>query len=134
MTPDEALAFFLDMNLTKHKYILLRKTSKKQKALIYPTYEELVAAKKACYPSNINVTEIGCSIPVQDSVDHIARRIAKIPTVYFNPETSYEMIYKYGGDGSSNQALYKQRFLTAERSESEGRFVNFEMTISTVLF
>lgn len=41
MSPKEALAFFVDAKLTRHKYILIRNEAKRRNADIYPCYDKI---------------------------------------------------------------------------------------------
>lgn len=111
-TNDEALAFFLDNNLTKQQYINIRLSAKKKNVNIYPTYEQILEAKRKCYPKNIQVKETACEINIQDLLDHTIVRIFTIPSLpkIENRMHNFEIIYKWGCDGSSGQSQYKQRY------------------------
>lgn len=110
-TADEALAFILDNNLTKQQYINIRLGSKKRMCNIYPSYEKVFVEKKKCYPSNIDIGESSCKIPLQNLLDHTTNRIFQIPSIFkINLRTSLKIIYKWGCDGSSGQSQYKQKF------------------------
>lgn len=111
-SPDQALAFFIDNKLTKEQYINIRKGAKKRNCNIYPSYEILKVEKKKCYPDNCNITETSCQIPLQDLLNHTAKRILQIPTIKSIEQnmTNLEIIYKWGCDGSSGQARYNQKF------------------------
>ena len=78
-TNDEALALFVDLKLTKHKYKLLRNLLKKKNADILPSYEEVSNAKTNCYPPStaIQITETGATIRLQGLLDHTAARLLK---------------------------------------------------------
>jgi len=43
---DEALAFFIENKLTKQQYINIRKSAKERRANIYPSYDNVLIAKK----------------------------------------------------------------------------------------
>lgn len=60
---DKVLAMYLDLRISKGKYYKL----KKHIASIYPntnisTYQQLVKAKKRCYPKHIEISEMGASV------------------------------------------------------------------------
>lgn len=59
MTPDEALALFINCDLSKTSYLSLRAESKKRNANIYPMYQKITEAKKKCYPDNVTVNDSG---------------------------------------------------------------------------
>lgn len=125
-TYDEGLAFLLDHDLTTEEYVSIRKGALKHNAKLYPAYYPYVLdAKKKCYPANINVSELGCSVPLQDLLNHTSQRICMIPEVVSRLKENYknfEMISKYGCDGSSDQSLYKQRFQSGVVPSTETRF------------
>lgn len=60
MTPDEALALFMNTKLTRSQYNMIRcEVNKRCKTQIFPSYKKLQEVKKICYPDNIQVTEEG---------------------------------------------------------------------------
>jgi len=108
-TADEALAFFVENNLTKQQYINIRLSAKNRNADIYPSYASIIDAKKLCYPNNCFVSETRCEIKLQDLLDHTSKRIVQIPTVkthHENSFNSFEIFYKW--DGSNGQSPYIQ--------------------------
>jgi len=54
---DKALAFFVENKLTKQQYINIRISAKERRANIYPSYDNVLIAKKKCYPENIHITD-----------------------------------------------------------------------------
>ncbi|KAF2893267.1 hypothetical protein ILUMI_12906, partial [Ignelater luminosus] len=75
LTSDKALASFVQKKLTKNQYVAIHTETKTHNADIYPTYAELLLAKKRCYPENISVTEVSAEIVLQSLLDHTVRRI-----------------------------------------------------------
>lgn len=110
---DEALALLMDNKLTKQQYVNIRISSKKRNCDIYPPYDDIITGKKKCYPNNVEITESGCKIPLQDLLDHTTNRIIQIPQ-HIRPIESHmnnlEMLYKWGCDGSSGQSQYRINF------------------------
>jgi hypothetical protein len=49
-TGDEASALFVNANMTKRKYILIRKEAKQRQCNIYSSYDVLEKEKRTCYP------------------------------------------------------------------------------------
>lgn len=111
-TTDEALAFLIENKLSKQQYINIRIESKTRNCDIYPPYDDIVNEKKRCYPSNIEIMESGCKIPMQDLLDHTTNRIMQIPNIRPIESHMYnlEMLYKWGCDGSSGQSQYRMNF------------------------
>lgn len=70
-SPDKALAVFINTNLTKHSYNLLRDQAKMQNCFIYPSYYKILQAKAECYPNkeDVNITEYSAEINLQALLD-----------------------------------------------------------------
>ena len=122
MTKTEALSLYLDSDLSKSSYQLIRRNAREHNANIYPPYSELLEAKKECYPENITFSETGAEIVLQDLLNHTASRLIDLNKDMINSlETSsiaLNLISKWGYDGSSGQAEYKQRFYSDDGSDS----------------
>lgn len=75
-TADEALALFVDTDLSTHQYELIQHQAKARNANIYPPYYSILEAKKKCYPVSaaVSVTELGANIDLQELLDHTAAR------------------------------------------------------------
>lgn len=56
-TPEEALEFILDNNLSKQQYQNIRNGAKIRKCNIYPTYETVLKVKKQCRVPNVTVSD-----------------------------------------------------------------------------
>lgn len=109
---EEALAFLIDNDLTKTQYVNIRLGAKNRNCDIYPSYEKIMEAKQACYPLNMHISEYRCEIPLQNLLDHTASRISAISSIEKLQENmdNFEIIYKWGCDGSSGHSEYKQKF------------------------
>lgn len=117
ITPDEALAFFVDQKLTKDQYISIRQINKSHNADIYPNYHLLLEAKKLCYPDQITITEFSAEIQLQSLIDHTIKRLVFVQhevlkqlKVGLDTSSHLSIIFKWGCDGASGQSQYKQRF------------------------
>lgn len=111
-TPEEALSLFLDLGLSKEKYIVLRNELKKRKHDALPSYNKIIAAKKECLPVMEEVTNISVSVSLQKLLDSTAGRILHLKTeheIEAMSDTSVVLESKWGCDGSSGQSEYKQR-------------------------
>lgn len=111
-TTDEALCFLLDNDLTKQQYINIRTSAQNRNCTIYPPYSEIINSKKRCYPDDLNITESTCQVPLQNLLNHTATRIIESlnsQTIATGME-NVEMLCKWGCDGSSGHAQYKQKF------------------------
>lgn len=110
---DEALAIFLEADLTTHQYKVMRQGAKDLNADIYPSYKRILNAKKTCYPESLLVTESVAEVKLQDLLNHTASRIIMSQEPLFvrmkYDKISMTLISKWGCDGSSGHSLYKQR-------------------------
>jgi len=80
---------------------------------IYPSYNSILQAKQRCYPDKCFVSESSSNIPLQNLLDHTVQRIFQIPTIQIISQSyNFEMIYKWGCDGSGGHSRYKQIFKT----------------------
>ncbi|KAL4705865.1 hypothetical protein ACJJTC_019300 [Scirpophaga incertulas] len=108
---DEALGLFLSLKLTKRQYNILRKcvNEKDSNASIFPSYYQVQQAKLECYPSKdaTTVTESSAKVKLQALLDITTKRIIA-PLVFDSDFKELTLISKWGFDGASNQAIYKQ--------------------------
>lgn len=120
-TSDEAAALVLDGNISKHLYLCLRNGAKIRNANIYPSYHKVLEAKKETYPRNINASELSCAVPLQDLLDHTAKRILLVLCKTRSDIVPQEckLLVKYGFDGSSGQSRYMQKWLSSADSEGD---------------
>lgn len=113
-TPNEALALFVDLKSTRHKYELLRSQALTRNSDLYPPYYKVAQAKQGCYPiGNIDISDLGVRIPLQSLLDHTAQRLIETcdASLFVSVSKSgLEMISKWGMDGASGQSAYKQIF------------------------
>jgi len=112
---EEALALIVDTKLTRAQYLKLRKAANNKRCNLYPSYDEVLIAKKECYPNDIQITETKGEIKLQSLLDHTVRRLAIVQAdvlsrVVTEGVTTLHMTYKWGFDGSSNHSIYKQKF------------------------
>ena len=119
LTGDDALAVLVAAKLSRHQYDVVRESAPQ----VFPSYKAVQAAKKSCYPSNINATETFASVPLQDLLDHTAQRLilsieAVIETLQETELTKLYLLTKWGFDGSSGHNPYKQAFHGSEASDS----------------
>lgn len=114
---NEALAMILDANLTKAQYINIRNGARLRHSNLYPSYQNVLTAKKDCYPNcnAITVTETSIEIKLQDLLDHTTSRIIDANINKFLALSDCELqsitlTVKWGFDGSSGHSEFKQKF------------------------
>lgn len=119
-SPEEALAFLLDNNLSKDVYINIRLTSKASSADIWPSYNMVREAKSYCRPpkDSIFIDESSAECRLQPLLYHTTTRIVNMQeeVILQNAATSNAkdieaiIIYSWGFDGSTGYSQYKQRY------------------------
>lgn len=113
ITPMKLWLFFEENDLTKQQYISIRLSAKNRNADIYPPYSSIIEAKKLCYPDNCVISETRCEIKLQNLLDHTSLRLFQIPitdTHDSNNMRNFEILYKWGCDGSHGQSSYKEMY------------------------
>ena len=114
ISPQKALALCVASNLTKRGYNTMRETTNDAaKFEIYPAYDRVAAAKSECHPEEITVSEHTAETSLQSLLDHTSRRIVQgldLPESNSSAGTHRAILYvKWGFDGASGQATYKQK-------------------------
>lgn len=121
ITDEQALAVFVDAKLTKRTYNIMRSPVKDR----YPPYDNICAAKQNCRPSNehYKISELLCKVDLQALLDHTCLRLMKlvdteVRQLMLNGCSELRLISKWGCDGSSAHAEYKQRFMDSTSSDA----------------
>lgn len=112
LTPVQALALFIEANLSRKQYEIIRNSDKK----LYPCYTLIQRAKQECYPIReaYHVTATTAEVRLQSLLNHTAQRLLLyledvLETFNIQNIASLELVYKWGCDGSQ-QSQYKQKF------------------------
>lgn len=120
LTPREALRMYVEADLTRRQYEIIRATNKN----FYPSYELLIKAKEECYPphESLRVTATCAESNLQSLLDHTVTRLSifleeVLQTITDNERNSLFITYKWGCDGSQ-QAQYKQKFYNDADSDA----------------
>lgn len=107
----EALKMFIDADLTRGQYEIIRNTNTN----FFPCYSLIQEAKKKCYPppDTSTVTNTSAEIQLQPLIDITVRRLSEfleevLLTIKEEERNTLKLICKWGCDGSQ-QAQYKQR-------------------------
>lgn len=119
---DEALSLFVEAKLTKFQYNLIRSSAKSHNSTLYPNYESITAAKKRCYPENLQISEDTAEVSLQNLLDHTTSRLFEslkevLDTVKPEDCNNLHLICKWGCDGSSGMSQYKQQFSDSSISD-----------------
>lgn len=126
-SPDEALSFLLDNNLSKSQYMNMRIGSKERNADIYPPYATILKAKMECRISGFTVSETTAKVPLGNLLDHTVRRIVQLQNSvieqYLNNKNltfcEATLVLSYGFDGSSGFSNYNQKFTSNDNERND---------------
>lgn len=108
LTPHQALALYLDLDLSERKYNLLRSVVNEIHKDCFPSLYAINQVKNALLPSSINVSETSAEVDVQELVQKTAESIAKVTDLKEGKQV--KLTCKWGFDGSSGHSQYKQKF------------------------
>ena len=122
VSPDEALAMCVSANLNQLAYLEVRKTAReKAKTEIFPSYTEVLQARKKCYPSadSMLFADMSAKVRLQDLLDPTTRRL-----IADFPLDAHEghLHYKWGFDGATGQSIYKQAIEEEDEPAQESLF------------
>lgn len=115
---NKALSLVVECDLSKQQYLTTRAYVNSQNSKILPSYHKILQAKQTCYPSceYMNISENIAEIKLQALLDLTVEQILKIQDSIMvsaldaiDSTKKLYMIWKWGCDGSSGQALYKQK-------------------------
>ena len=120
MSPAEALAMIIKMNLTAANYQALRLKAIDQGADIYPSYKRVKKMKKLCLPLNAQYKADEVVFPMDKVLDHHLKRLLdlnpemleEIENLAAQHQAKFVFFFKYGADGSGNHSHY--RYVDAE--------------------
>ena len=115
-TPEEALATLVDLDLSKAQYERLRLGAIEHGADLYPSYHRVLQAKAACMPSadSMLMSPTLAEVQLQALLDQTTERLLTmqkevVEALKVHDETLHlTCSFKWGMDGSSGHARYKQ--------------------------
>ena len=114
MTPTQALALKVQLDLSDDQYQILRNSAIQQHANIYPTLHALLKAKEECYPVDLSITETSALSSLEAITHHTLSRILELSDENMkeigSKDCSGTFYLKMGFDGASSQSIYNQRF------------------------
>ena len=120
MNSEEALGYLLDNNMSKRNYQNMRLLVKSRGADIFPSYNDVLAAKSKCRPNQqyITISDNSAEVSLQGLLDHTTERIFQLqekPILQFIEQSKAKdietvLICSWGFDGSSGHSAYKQKY------------------------
>lgn len=102
---------------------------------IYPSYDQIKIAKHKCYPDNIEVNEYSASVPLQELVNHTAKRLLESLNLGpndFDDVSNLYLHFKWGCDGSSGHSEYHQKYSATPVDDQEKIDSDCEMDIENM--
>lgn len=135
LTSIQALSMFVEADLSRRQYEIIRNTNKK----LYPCYSVIQKSKQECYPNkeSYRVTETCVEIKLQSLMDHTATRllthIEEVLPLDEEERRSLLIMCKWGCDGAQ-QAQFKQKFECDSDSDAnlfQSSFVPLRLICST---
>lgn len=109
LTPHQALALYLDLDLSENKYKVLRRVVNAVHPNCFPSLYQLNKTKNFLLPSLITVTETSAEVNLQELLQLTARSIINVATLEEGSD-NFKLVCKWGFDGSSGHSQYKQIF------------------------
>ncbi|GBP12939.1 hypothetical protein EVAR_70454_1 [Eumeta japonica] len=103
-TEEEAIALMLQLQLSRDKYIILRKALKEKGVEVLPSYDALQERKKSIIPTGITVSDRKVTVGISSLLENTASRIVSTLTVEQLNKINHsevKLICKWGCDGSS---------------------------------
>ena len=128
ISADDALAHLLHSKLTQDSYVDNRLMCKSHGADIWPTYHDVLAAKKLCRPTGITYGETAVTVPIENRLRHNDERLLQIYNLKFQDlledvedggVLEVEGEAKIGFDGSTGNSMYNQAFSLENRDASD---------------
>lgn len=131
LSDDAALSVLVEYKFSKRTYQGIRKVGKENHCKLYPSYNNVLKAKKRCYPlrTSITITESCAEVKLQALLNHTTERILflqreVIGTLTVENVRNMHLICKWGCDGSSGQSVYKQKFTEDGKSDENVFFTS----------
>ena len=132
LSAESALSVMLQLKLSKNDYQFLRNTSVSNQCRMYPSYNKVSKARKACYPpvDELEITETSAELSLQLLLDITVRRLLilqedVLDTLSLEELNHLELICKWGCDGSSGRSKYKQTLISENGEEIDDSSIFF---------
>lgn len=123
---NQALAMFMDLNLTAKKYSNMKTHHKIITGTdMYPSYATILQAKKDCYPEHIDISESGASVNIISLLVHTTKRILSLldKRAVEGFEKKLLLVGKWGMDGASGQQTTRQKWSDTSCGDDNAVFV-----------
>lgn len=128
LTPDEAVSLIVSTKSSKETYLAYRSVAKRCKSNIYPSWNNVLLAKQACYPNSnaITVNDTAAEIDLENLLHLTASRICQLQSEVIRNCSSDQLtlLCKWGIDGSSGQSNYRQ-LVKSDNDDSSVLIISF---------
>lgn len=128
LSPEEALALFVDCKMSRASYERVRATAKQAGHKLYPPYYLITRAKRACCvpEDKMTITEARAELSLQAILDLTAQRLCQVqqPVLKHLMDEGlqhFTLFSKWGCDGSGGQSSYKRKSDLAKRYAWQNR-------------
>lgn len=79
LNSDEALSLLIEADLSKSQYNFIRNLTRTKKCNFFPSYEEVLKAKKKCYPEGLQVTsDTEAEVALQSLINRTCEMLARV--------------------------------------------------------
>lgn len=126
LNPERAPTHLSDNRFSVRQYTNTRLLAKEHGSDIFPAYNKVREAKKECRPPAecFKLNDVCAVLPLQSHLDHTASRLLLLQedVIYAlkvdNNEVTIKLEVKWGGDGSSDQSQFNQKYDNVESTEN----------------
>lgn len=122
---EETLALILDLDLSERKYNVLRSVVNNMHNECFPSMYKIKKYRNDLLPKNINISESGAEVDLQELLNNTVHSILKIIKDDGNVKNniSLTLICKYGFNGSSGHSIYRQKFIDPNMTDEYVFFI-----------
>jgi len=130
LSDDAALSVLVEHKFSKRAYQKVKKVDKENNCKLYLSYNNVLQAKKRCYPcTSIMISQSCAEIKLQDLLDYVTKRILflqreVISTLTVENVKNMHLICKWSCDRSYGQSVYKQKFTEDGKSGENVFFIS----------
>ena len=124
MSPAQALAMIIKMNLTAQNYQQLRLKAIDQGADIYPSYKRVKKHKKLCVPQGIKYKADEVVVSIDKVLDHQLKKILDLnPEIVDEihnlkrqyPGIEFKFYFKYGAGTINTKSIFYFQYDTSKK-------------------
>lgn len=123
LSPSDALALYLNLDISERKYNILRKAVNVLHPHCFPSLYSLRNQKQKLVPT-VTATETSAEVDLKSIMRLTTERVLDLCKVQ-DKMCKLQLIGKWGMDGSSGHSRYKQKFSNADQTDEFMFFIAF---------